>query len=142
MKQRPTSRRQAIKLVAGAAGSVALVSLPLGACGAAGGRADPSEISRVPLASLTEGTRVRLDHHGEPVELTRDGEVIVARSLICTHQYCKMFWHSGTNGYRCPCHGAVFSPDGRAASGPISTPMWTLPVRVEGDELVVGGATG
>jgi cytochrome b6-f complex iron-sulfur subunit len=96
-------------------------------------------VSRVPLSSLEPGGRIRIDHHGEPVELSRDGDALVARSLICTHQYCRMFWHRDSNGYRCPCHGAQFGPDGRPQTGPISVPMWTLPARIEGDEIVVGG---
>lgn len=134
--KRGTSRRDALRLVTAAAGGVALGGTQM-AC--AGGRAEPSAVTRLPLSRLADGRRVRIDHHGEPLELLREGERIVARSLVCTHQYCKMFWHQASNGYRCPCHGAQFAPDGTPRSGPISVPMWTLPVRVEGAEVVIGG---
>lgn len=130
-----TSRREALRLVTGAAGGLAL-GAQLG-CG--GARAAPEAQTRLPLAQLQPGRRLRIDHHGEPVELLLEGERVTARSLVCTHQYCKMFWHPASDGYRCPCHGAEFGPDGRPRSGPISVPMWTLPVRVEGAEVVVGG---
>jgi len=132
------SRREAIKIVAGAAGSVAIGGCLAGCSG--GARAAPEAVSRVPLADLPDGGRLKIDHHGEPVDLVRNGDAIVARSLICTHQYCRMFWHGASNGYRCPCHGAQFGPDGRPQSGPIDEPMWTLPVRIDGSEVVVGGA--
>lgn len=132
-----TSRREALRLVTGAAGGLALAGSQL-AC--AGGRAAPEAETRLPLARLSEGGRLRIDHHGEPVELQMLGGALTARSLVCTHQYCKMFWHPQSDGYRCPCHGAEFAPDGRPRSGPVSVPMWTLPVRVAGDEVVVGGA--
>jgi Rieske Fe-S protein len=111
----------------------------LSGCGG-GARAAPEAISRVPLADLADGARLRIDHHGEPIELLREGEQLIARSLICTHQYCRMFWHQASNGYRCPCHGAQFGPDGRPQTGPISVPMYSLPVRVEGSEIIIGGA--
>jgi cytochrome b6-f complex iron-sulfur subunit len=136
---RERSRREALKLVASAAGTVAVTGLS----GCSGGaRAAPEAITRVPLADLAAGRHLRIDHHGEPVDLVRDGDRIVARSLVCTHQYCRMFWHAASNGYRCPCHGAEFGPDGNPQTGPISEPMWILPVRVEDGEIVVGGAAG
>ena len=130
-----TSRREALRLVTGAAGGLALGTQ----IGCAGGRAAPEEETRLPLSQLQPGQRLRIDHHGEPVELQLEGERITARSLVCTHQYCKMFWHPASDGYRCPCHGAEFAPDGRPRAGPINVPMWTLPVRVEGSEVVIGG---
>ena len=132
------SRREALKLVAGAAGSVAVGCLS----GCSGGaRAAPEAITRVPVGDLVAGRHLRIDHHGEPVDLVYEGDTVVARSLVCTHQYCRMFWHAASEGYRCPCHGAQFGPDGRPQTGPINEPMWKLPVRVEGTEIVVGGAT-
>ncbi len=136
MNDHQASRRAALRWLATAAGGVALGAVP--AC-AGGGRAAPEAVSRVPLARLPDGGRLKIDHHGEPVELTRAGARIVARSLICTHQYCRLFWHPGSNAYRCPCHGGQFSPDGRPLAGPVSIPMWTLPVRVQGDTIVIGG---
>lgn len=131
-----SSRRDALRLVGGAAGGLVLG----GQLACAGGRAAPEEVTRLPRSSLQPGRRLRIDHHGEPVELLLQDEQITARSLVCTHEYCKMFWHARSDGYRCPCHGAEFGADGRPRSGPVSVPMWTLPVRVEGDEVVIGGA--
>jgi cytochrome b6-f complex iron-sulfur subunit len=136
---REKSRREALRLVVSAAGTVAVAGLS-GCTG--GARAAPEAITRVPLKELVASRHLRIDHHGEPVDLVRDGDRIVARSLVCTHQYCRMFWHAASDGYRCPCHGAEFGPDGRPKSGPISEPMWMLPVRVDGEEIVVGGAAG
>lgn len=132
------TRRKAIKLVAGTAGTLAFGQLGLlTACG--GARAAASAISRLPLAAVPLGERVKFDHHGESVELLRSETEVVARSLVCTHEFCALFWHGASNAYRCRCHGAQFTPDGQPRSGPISAPMWTLPARVEGDEVVVGG---
>ena len=132
-------RRHTIKLVAGAAGTAAVGSLGIFTAACGGARAAPDAVTRVALTLLPVGARVKIDHHGEPVELQRDANGVVARSLICTHEYCRMFWHPASNGYRCPCHGAEFGPDGTPRSGPIGQAMWTLLVRVEADEVVIGG---
>lgn len=134
-----TSRRELLRLVAGAAGGLALSS---GSVGCAGGRAAPDAVTHVPLSDVPAGEHVRIDHHGEPVDLLRDGDRVQARSLVCTHEYCQMFWHADGDAYRCPCHGATFSPGGRPRTGPVSAPMWTLPARIEGDRIVIGGAPG
>lgn len=137
MSDARTSRRDVLRLMAGAAGGLALGA---GAAGCGRGRAEPGDVTRVSLDRVPFNERVRIDHHGEPVELLRtaDGQV-QALSLVCTHQYCQMFWHDADAGYRCPCHGATFSADGRPRSGPVTQPMWTLPARIEGREVVVGG---
>lgn len=131
------TRRRAVRDAGLAAGGLVLA---VGAGGCGDGRAAPDALTRVALAELTEGTRIRIDHHGEPVELVRRGAEVTARSLICTHERCTLFWHAPGNAYRCPCHGATFDPAGRPATGPVSVPMWTLPTRVIGNEVIVGGA--
>lgn len=136
MSDRNASRRDVLRLMAGAAG----VALGVGASGCAGSRAAPKAITRVPLDSVPLGDHLRIDHHGEPVELWRTDAGVEALSLVCTHQYCQMFWHPASDGYRCPCHGATFSAGGQPLSGPVSKPMWRLPARIQGDEIVVGGA--
>lgn len=130
------SRRDLLRLVAGAAGGLALGG---GTSGCAGGRADPEAITRVALERVPVGQHVRIDHHGEPVDLLRSDDGVEARSLICTHEYCRMFWHGDGGSYRCPCHGATFDAGGRPATGPVTRPMWTLPARIEDDVVIVGG---
>jgi len=126
-------------MVAGTTGALAVGQLGLLSGCAGGARAAPEATTQVPLTQLVPGQRLKIDHHGEPVELLRVGDRVLALSLICTHQYCRMFWHRATNAYRCPCHGGQFSPNGQPLSGPVSQPMWTLPTRITGDVVIVGG---
>ncbi|MFC7474747.1 ubiquinol-cytochrome c reductase iron-sulfur subunit [Dankookia sp. GCM10030260] len=86
---------------------------------------------------------VRLDP-GEMDEATRkrSAEGVVAYSAICTHQQCPVSeWMPERNALHCPCHGSEFDPRhaGRVVGGPALRPLAALPVRVEGDLLVVGG---
>jgi isorenieratene synthase len=44
----------------------------------------------------------------------------VALSLTCTHQGCSVQKQveSASEGYQCPCHGAVYASDGKVLAGP------------------------
>jgi Rieske Fe-S protein len=68
------------------------------------------------------------------------GGAVSARLLICTHEFCDLFWHDVDNAYRCTCHDARFAPDGSPRSGPVSKPMFELPAHIEGDRVLVGPA--
>ena len=56
--------------------------LPLGACNQEEKPAGPLVIDPV---ELPEGTRVRREWNGRPVELVRRGDKVTARSLLCEH---------------------------------------------------------
>lgn len=129
--ERPAlQRREVLRILLGcaAAGQVGL----LVGCG------DPDPETRVPLAEVPIGRRVRIRHMGDAVELLRSADGIVARSLRCTHQKCEVFWNAPDNVYRCPCHPAQFDAEGRPLAGPVTEPLATVPVRIEGNTVIVG----
>ncbi len=43
---------------------------------------------------------------------------ITVLSAICPHLGCPVNWHPDQSQFICPCHGGVFSSDGRHSSGP------------------------
>jgi cytochrome b6-f complex iron-sulfur subunit len=95
----------------------------------------------LPLDRLPDGARVRITVGDAPVEVRREGERIVARSLLCTHFGCTVAWNPEQQIYVCPCHDGIFAPDGRVLGGPPSRPLPELPVeRVDG--AVIVGAPG
>lgn len=79
-------------------------------------------------------------HADRRVELRRSGDQITARLMICTHEACDLTWAEPEASYRCTCHNGRFAADGRPRSGPVSTPMFRLPARIDGDHVVVGPA--
>jgi Rieske Fe-S protein len=129
-KKTGLQRREVLRILIGcaAAGQMGL----LAGCG----DADPE--TRVPLADIPLGRRVRVRHRGDAVELLRTEDGIVARSLRCTHQKCEVFWNAPENVYRCPCHPAQFDTEGRPLSGPATEPLATVPVRIEGPTVILG----
>jgi nitrite reductase/ring-hydroxylating ferredoxin subunit len=78
---------------------------------------------RVPLSSLPEGQRVRIEVGGLPVEVLRTVEGIAARSLVCTHMGCVVRWEEALSRYRCPCHNGQFDASGAVIQGPPPRPL-------------------
>ena len=58
-------------------------------------------------------------------------------SPICPHLGCSIPWNEAKLEFICPCHGAVFQPDGTRVSGPSPRSMDDLECRVESGKLQV-----
>lgn len=63
-----------------------------------------------------------------------DAEVTVF-SPVCPHLGCQFDWDASTSKFRCPCHGSVYSIDGKVLGGPAPRPLDTLPTKIEKGEL-------
>lgn len=67
---------------------------------------------------------------------------VIALSAICTHQACEVkTWLSKEKVLVCFCHSSKFLPlnAGEVTSGPATRSLPLLPLRLEGDQLVVAG---
>ncbi|BAL27171.1 ubiquinol-cytochrome c reductase iron-sulfur subunit [Azoarcus sp. KH32C] len=67
---------------------------------------------------------------------------VLAFSAICTHMGCDIkTWMSSEKVFACFCHGSKFRPldHGSVAGGPAPRPLPVLPLKLEGDELVIAG---
>jgi Rieske Fe-S protein len=42
---------------------------------------------------------------------------------------------SGSNGFHCPCHGSTFAADGSLISGPATSGLHAVAIRVDGAEI-------
>jgi cytochrome b6-f complex iron-sulfur subunit len=94
---------------------------------------------RVPLADLQEGRRITVVVLGNPVEVTRRGENVVARSLLCTHTGCLVKWKEDRHEYVCACHGGRFDENGEVVEGVPPRPLPTLPVQISGGDALIAG---
>jgi Rieske Fe-S protein len=101
--------------------------------------AQASEPLTVPLAMVPMGGRTRLDNGGRPVELQRTETGITARSLLCTHQGCKVSWHEDKQLYICPCHEGKYDANGEVVYGMPRKPLSVLAVTVKDGQVIVGG---
>ena len=98
----------------------------------------PDKLLTVPLAMVPMGQRTRLENNGRPVELLRTESGITARSLLCTHQGCKVRWFEDKQLYICPCHEGQFDSQGNVVYGMPSKPLRVLKVAVQDGRVVVG----
>lgn len=72
------------------------------------------------------------------VYVTKDSQgQLCILSSICPHLGCTVPWVSGKKAFICPCHGAVYSPDGTRISGPSLRGMDTLETSVKDGQLMV-----
>jgi len=62
----------------------------------------------------------------------------VALSAVCTHLGCIVKWQAEKGEFVCPCHGGRFSTQGEVLAGPPPKPLEILPIRIDGDQLIVG----
>ncbi|HKK02248.1 MAG TPA: ubiquinol-cytochrome c reductase iron-sulfur subunit [Desulfuromonadales bacterium] len=58
-------------------------------------------------------------------------------SPICTHLGCHYNWDAQRGQFVCPCHGSMFTPEGKVVGGPAPRPLDTLPWKVEKGVLYV-----
>jgi menaquinol-cytochrome c reductase iron-sulfur subunit len=58
-------------------------------------------------------------------------------SPICPHLGCHYDWHPEQKEFICPCHGSVFSIDGKVLGGPAPRSLDMLPMKIEGEELFI-----
>jgi Rieske Fe-S protein len=68
---------------------------------------------------------------------------VLAFSAICTHQGCDLkTWSSKEQLLVCFCHSSKFNlrEGGKVAAGPANRALPILPLKLEGDQLVVAGS--
>ncbi len=87
------------------------------------------------LAPLDQ--RVRLENNGAPVEIIRTKDQVIARSLLCTHQGCRVRWHEDQQLYICPCHEGKFDAEGEVVYGMPTRPLRRLTAIIKNDQIVV-----
>ena len=127
------TRREAFARLFGLAGASS-IGVQTGGCASEPTGPAPA---RLPLSALPPGGRLRVLHRGDPVELRWEGENVVGRSLLCTHQGCEVRWRPELERYRCPCHQGMFDAAGQPLSGPPARPLRVIQVGVEAGEIVV-----
>jgi Rieske Fe-S protein len=96
---------------------------------------DGSRLNKVMLIRLADA-----DLEGDAKARAAGG--VLAFSAICTHQACDVkTWISKEKVAVCFCHSSKFKliERGEVASGPASRSLPTLPLKLEGGQLVVAG---
>lgn len=69
--------------------------------------------------------------------LTSNGKDFIVFDPRCTHLGCPYRWDDMKKQFLCPCHTAVFDPDGRVVSGPPPRPLDRYQAKVAGGRLMI-----
>jgi len=72
------------------------------------------------------------------VLLNRPDKGFIAFSRICTHLGCLVEFSKSRQKLICPCHAGTYDLDGSVESGPPPKPLTTIPLRIEGDTIIIG----
>ena len=62
----------------------------------------------------------------------------VALSKVCTHLGCLVEYDKIKRRLLCPCHAGVYTLEGNVVSGPPPKPLQKFPLKVEGEDIVIG----
>ena len=92
-------------------------------------------------SQIPAGSTHRIELAGEAILLCNVGGTIYAIEDVCSHDGGELD-QGELEGCRieCPRHGAFFDvTTGAALTFPAVLPIRTYPVRVEGDEIIIGG---
>jgi arsenite oxidase small subunit len=103
---------------------------------ASGGGAKAGGPAIASTSEVAPGDAVAFGPKANPAVLVHlDSGDFVAYSAICTHQGCTVAYQGGQ--LACPCHGSVFDPanGGAVVTGPATTPLPEIPVKVQGGEV-------
>ena len=69
---------------------------------------------------------------------TKSGE-LGAVNAVCTHAGCTVNWsaENPAAAFGCPCHGSVFSIDGKVEKGPATKPLAHYKVKLQNGDAVL-----
>lgn len=61
----------------------------------------------------------------------------IAVSRICTHLGCLVEYNRGKQRLLCPCHAGNFDVNGNVLSGPPPKPLAIIPLKIDGDNVII-----
>jgi len=107
---------------------------------------ETADLSAIPSGTPTEIAfqRTRVDGWKVTTEkstawvVKKPNNEVVAFTPQCTHLACAYHWDDPSHTFVCPCHGSVFSMDGKVLGGPAPRPLDRFMTKIEGGKLEIG----
>lgn len=141
------SRRRFLKIGIGGAGAVLGLSY-VGLLGeflapsTASAEAKLQEVGKV--GDFPQNTPTMVNYKGAGVDegvyvINLGSEGFIALDFHCTHLECAVNWVQATKQFICPCHGGLYDIKGTVLSGPPPKPLHRRLVKIEGDNVLIGG---
>jgi cytochrome b6-f complex iron-sulfur subunit len=91
----------------------------------------------IPLERLTSGQVHYAEFQGRQVIVLMTEQGPEVFDAGCTHLGCNVVWETGHGLFHCPCHGALFGPEGEVISGPVSAPLRKIGFEIKDDVLII-----
>jgi Rieske Fe-S protein len=123
----PAALAAIVNLVDGTAATAAPRLRPIAAASADG------QDRRFPIPA-TDG--VSFDQANQIILVRRD-ERMMAFNLACPHENTALRWRRQDDRFQCPRHESKYQPDGTFIEGRATRNMDRLPIRRDGDQVVV-----
>jgi menaquinol-cytochrome c reductase iron-sulfur subunit len=111
-----------------------LKSSPVGALSEFSSLTEP--VMRTIQIEQVDGWRKATSEKAVYITKDQQGQLRVLTS-VCPHLGCTVPWNKEKKQFICPCHGAMFTPDGSRISGPSQRGMDTLQTSVQDGQLLV-----
>lgn len=102
---------------------------------------DANKERKVTLAKkdIPAGTsRIVLFDEKPVIVINHQGKGYIALSKVCTHLGCLVDFDIARNLLICPCHAGTYDLEGNVLSGPPPRPLAKIPLKVEGEQIVIG----
>jgi cytochrome b6-f complex iron-sulfur subunit len=85
------------------------------------------------------GDAIEILYQNTPaIIIDRPGKGLIALSRVCTHLGCLLDYDKQRKRLICPCHAGIFNLEGRVVSGPPPKSLTLIPLKVEGEDIVIG----
>lgn len=137
----PQKRRKFLQILVGGVGVLlaGAAGWPLLRFLAPPGGADDSAQVTINREEVAPGSAHMFQFKGRPAVVLQPAPGdFIALSAVCTHLGCIVQWQENEDQFLCPCHAGRFATDGTVISGPPPEPLESLPVTLEGDQILVG----
>jgi cytochrome b6-f complex iron-sulfur subunit len=93
----------------------------------------------IPKSDIPSGESKNINYQDAPIiVLNRPDKGFIAFSRVCTHLGCLVEYNKAKQRFICPCHAGNFDLDGSVHSGPPPKPLASIPLKIEGENLIIG----
>jgi len=100
--------------------------------------ADPNKLV-LRKSEVPSGEAKNIIYRNAPaVVVNRQDKGYIAFSRTCTHLGCLVEYSKNRQRFICPCHAGFYDLEGNVESGPPPKPLTAIPLKIEGDTLIIG----
>lgn len=93
----------------------------------------------LPKNEIPSGAAKNFVYQNAPaIVINRPDKGFIAFSRTCTHLGCLVEFDKSRQNLICPCHAGTYDLEGNVLSGPPPKPLLAIPLKIEGDSLIIG----